>query len=98
MAKGHKSVFYYQPINKTNVVLVQGSRKTFGICDIVLCEKSHKVVIDPKTKKEKIVFEKTSIKRLNDVLSKYQGRQMNSQAVREELSDYLKAYLDSIEE
>lgn len=95
MAKGRKSVFYYQPISKTQVVLVQGSRKTFGICDIVLYENSSKEIVDQKSKKKRIVYEKRPVKRLNEVLSTYQGRQMNSSAVREELSNYLDAYLNS---
>lgn len=95
MAKGHKSVFYYQPISKALVVLVQGSRKTYGICDIILYENSSKEIIDHKTKKKRIVYDKKQIKRLSDVLSVFQGRQINSQAVREELSDYLDAYLNS---
>lgn len=98
MARGHKSVFYYQPISKTHVVIVQGSRKTLGICDIVLCENSSREVVDPKTKRRRVVYEKKPVKRLNEALSVFQGQQINSQTVREELSNYLDAYLNSVEE
>lgn len=101
MAIGHKSPYIYLKIwngVKFVFVLVQASRKTLGICDVVETVRVKNETIDPKTKKKRINYENQPVRRLCDVLSKFQGQQYNSSRVVDNLTEYLEAYLNSIPE
>lgn len=94
MAVGHKSPKIYLKVwdgNKYVFILVQASRKTLGICDIVETVRIKTESVNPKTKKKEKKYEYHPIRRLNDVLSKFQGQQFNNP----EVIDILQIFLDS---
>lgn len=77
------------------VVKVQAN-KNHGICDIIQGTRLPQEVIDEKTKKKKTIMKFFPVRRVDKVLSSFQGRQYNDPKVFELLEDALHISLNTL--
>ena len=83
-------------LNSENPFIVRvQANKNHGICDIVVGSKLPLEVVDEKTKKTKTVTEFFPAQRVGDILSMFQGRQIDDVDVFMSLEDSLYIHLNS---
>lgn len=61
---------------KPHEIIVQAN-KNLGICDIIKGTRIPQEVTDPKTKKKKTIMKFFEVGRVSEVLTDFQGRQIN---------------------
>lgn len=99
---GRKSIVVEIVIsNRTNpenpfIVKVQAN-KNYGICNVIQGTKYLKEVVDQKTQQKKTIMKFSFVRRLDSILSTFQGRQINDAAVFEHLNNVLNETLNSHE-